>query len=209
MRSAAAAGIGPCRGKSGAAPQRGARNAAAAAAAAPPTPTRHPQQQHQRQHRPRLITAAAAAPSSGGSGGEASGDLTGLFTQELARREAEAARAAEAGAAAGFTGAELLALVRGKYGRSYDLSLVQRQYMGKHFVAVNVMWKYKEQASFGLSDEEYAARLDYIAAALVAWGAVGSVRSQLAATKERPRVGKAVSLFIEGVSPERAAEWFG
>jgi hypothetical protein len=31
-------------------------------------------------------------------------------------------------------------------------------------------------------------------------------QTQLAATKERPRVGKAVSLFLD-VPPEQAAEW--
>ena len=37
-----------------------------------------------------------------------------------------------------FNGGALLALVRAKYNRSYDFSLVQRQYMGKHFVALNM-----------------------------------------------------------------------
>jgi hypothetical protein len=38
------------------------------------------------------------------------------------------------------------------------------------------MWKYAEQASWPYSEEQFAARLDYIATALVAWGAVTSVQ---------------------------------
>jgi hypothetical protein len=111
------------------------------------------------------------------------------------------------------------------------------------------MWKYREQASWPYSEEDFALRLNYIASALVSWGVVASVQvrarwaavggggcrsgrgarrsagstrrapscplcplfppqTQLAATKERPRTGKAVSIFLE-VPPERAAEWFG
>jgi hypothetical protein len=35
---------------------------------------------------------------------------------------------------------------RKKYGRSYDVSLVQRRYLGKVFVALNVMWRYMVSA---------------------------------------------------------------
>lgn len=82
-----------------------------------------------------------------------------------------------------------------RYGRSYDVSLVQRKYLGKVIIAFNIMWKYREQVSFGvsgalgchtygilasrlscaalklgsmlqLSEEEYMDRLDGVAAAL-------------------------------------------
>lgn len=69
--------------------------------------------------------------------------------------------------------------------------------MGKVFVALNVMWRYKEQQSFTYSEEEYMQRLDYVAAALRSWGAVSTVRTQLTATRERPRVGKAVSIMLD------------
>lgn len=38
-----------------------------------------------------------------------------------------------------------------RYGRSYDVSLVQRKYLGKVIIALNIMWKYREQVSFGVS----------------------------------------------------------
>ena len=79
-----------------------------------------------------------------------------------------------------------------RYGRSYDVSLVQRKYLGKVIIAFNIMWKYREQVSFGvsalnfaayclqqcclaalshgawmqLSEDEYMERLDGVAAAL-------------------------------------------
>ncbi len=38
-----------------------------------------------------------------------------------------------------------------RYGRSYDVSIVQRKYLGKVIIACNIMWKYREQVSFGVS----------------------------------------------------------
>lgn len=38
------------------------------------------------------------------------------------------------------------------------------------------MWRYKEQASWSYSEEDFEARLNYIACALVAWGVVTSVQ---------------------------------
>ncbi len=38
-----------------------------------------------------------------------------------------------------------------RYGRSYDVSIVQRKYLGKIIIACNIMWKYREQVSFGVS----------------------------------------------------------
>lgn len=129
-----------------------------------------------------------------------------LFAAELASRQAAEANQAEVAAAAVFDGAALLALLRKKYGRSYDVSLVQRTYLGKVHVALNIMWKYMEQQSFSYSEEQYMQRLEYVAAALVSWKAVTTVQSQLAATKQRPRVGKAVSIMLD-VPEEKAREW--
>lgn len=64
----------------------------------------------------------------------------------------------------------------------------------------------QEQQSFSYSEEQYMQRLEYVAAALVSWGAVTTVQSQLASTKERPRVGKAVSIMLD-VPEDRAREW--
>ncbi|WIA12872.1 hypothetical protein OEZ85_006495 [Tetradesmus obliquus] len=145
-------------------------------------------------------------PQAAGTGGDAELSLEQKLAAELAARQAAEAKAAESAAAVAFDGTALLGLLRQKYGRSYDVSLVQRTYLGKVFIALNIMWRYKEQQSFSYTEEEYMQRLDYVAAALVSWGVVRSVQSQLAATKERPRVGKAVSIMLD-VPGDKAREW--
>lgn len=80
--------------------------------------------------------------------------------------------------------------------------------MGKNLLAMNVMWKYREQKSFPLTEEEYIMRLDDIANTLKCWGAVSHIRNSLEKVKERPRIGKAVSIFIDmDESGGRSNEW--
>lgn len=100
-----------------------------------------------------------------------------------------------------MTGNDLRELLLNKWGRSYDVQL--RRTQGKIFV--QVMWKYLEQASFPMTEAEYVSHLDTIAGYLHAWGAVEQVERYLRQTKERPRLGKAVSIPID--LGERASEW--
>uniref|UniRef100_A0A453Q7D6 Uncharacterized protein n=3 Tax=Aegilops tauschii subsp. strangulata TaxID=200361 RepID=A0A453Q7D6_AEGTS len=82
--------------------------------------------------------------------------------------------------------------------------------MGRSLLAMNVMWKYREQRSFPLTEEEYLLRLDDVANTLRSWGAVAHVRNSLETTKDRPRIGKAVSIFIDVDSAgggKRSDEW--
>lgn len=107
-----------------------------------------------------------------------------------------------------FNGADLAALIRNKYGRSYDVQLIKKEFMGRNLLAMNVMWKYREQRSFPLTEEEYILRLDDVATNLKCWGAVSHIRNSLAKLKERPRIGKAVSIFIDmDESGARSNEW--
>ncbi|XP_057960532.1 uncharacterized protein LOC131152722 [Malania oleifera] len=145
-----------------------------------------------------------------------------------------------------FSGIDLAALIRNKYGRSYDVQLIKKEFMGRNLLAMNVMWKYMEQVklslgsrlgsglsknggkacqhpplpdptqsgslvhwrSFPLTEEEYLLRLDDVANNLKCWGAVSHIRNSLAKLKERPRIGKAVSIFIDmDESGGRANEW--
>ncbi|KAF9624051.1 hypothetical protein IFM89_007749 [Coptis chinensis] len=107
-----------------------------------------------------------------------------------------------------FSGVDLATLIRNKYGRSYDVQLIKKEFMGKNLLALNVMWKYMEQRSFPLTEEEYILRLDDVANTLKCWGAVSHIRSSLSKSKERPRMGKAVSIFIDmDESGGRANEW--
>lgn len=107
-----------------------------------------------------------------------------------------------------FSGLDLATLIRNKYGRSYDVQLIKKEFMGRNLLAMNVMWKYVEQKSFPLTEEEYLLRLDDVANTLKCWGAVSHIRNSLIISKERPRIGKAVSIFIDmDESGGRANEW--
>lgn len=100
-----------------------------------------------------------------------------------------------------MTGNELRQLLLNKWGRSYDIQL--RRTPGKIFV--QVMWRYQEQASFPLTEIEYMAHLDTIASYLNALGGDAQVQDYIEQTRERPRLGKAVSIPLD--LGERASEW--
>lgn len=100
-----------------------------------------------------------------------------------------------------MTGQELHQLLLNKWGRSYDIQV--RRVQGKIFVLV--MWKYLEQVSFPMTETEYLTHLDTIASYLQAWDVVAQVQAYIERTKERPRLGKAVSIPLE--LGERASEW--
>ncbi|HEY9875437.1 MAG TPA: DUF3067 family protein [Candidatus Obscuribacterales bacterium] len=100
-----------------------------------------------------------------------------------------------------MTGQDLRQLLLNKWGYSYDIQL--RRTQGKIFV--QVMWKYLEQASFPMSEAEYLARLDTVASYLHAWGGVAQVEEYIKDTRDRPRLGKAVSIPLD--LGERASEW--
>ncbi len=100
-----------------------------------------------------------------------------------------------------MNGEDLQRLLLNKWGRSYDIQL--RRIKGRIFV--QVMWKYLEQVSFPMSEEEYIEHLNAIASYLNAWGGVGQLEKFIRETRERPRLGKAVSIPLD--LGERASEW--
>jgi hypothetical protein len=100
-----------------------------------------------------------------------------------------------------MTGQELRQILLNKWGYSYDIQL--RRTQGKIFVLI--MWKYLEQVSFPLTEEEYIAHLNAIVSYLQAWGSVDQVQRYIEQTRDRPRLGKAVSIPLE--LGDRASEW--
>ena len=100
-----------------------------------------------------------------------------------------------------MTGKELQQLLLSKWGCSFDIQL--RRVKGRIFV--QVMWKYLEQASFPLSEQEYLEHLEAIANYLHAWGGVEQVQDFIAKTRDRPRLGKAINIPLD--LGERASEW--
>ncbi|KAL5983121.1 hypothetical protein ACLOJK_017202 [Asimina triloba] len=162
----------------------------------------------------KAVMSDSSDPLDGGNGdqdkesthGEGEGVVNDSFRQELEKIVGMDDSA--------FTGLDLATLIRNKYGRSYDVQLIKKEFMGRNLLAMNVMWKYMEQAgnilqrSFPLTEEEYLLRLDDIANTLKCWGAVSHIRNSLAKLKERPRIGKAVSIFIDmDETGGRSKEW--
>lgn len=100
-----------------------------------------------------------------------------------------------------MTGEELHQLLMDKWGRSYDIQL--RRTQGKIFV--QVMWRYLEQASFPMTEPEYFEHLNAIATYIRGWEAVQQVQDYIQETKQRPRLGKAVSIPL--TLGGRTSEW--
>ena len=100
-----------------------------------------------------------------------------------------------------MTGEELRRSIEEKWGRAYDVQLQRRG--GR--VLLLVMWKYLGQRSFPLTAAEYIEHLEAILERLSDWGVLESALQQLQASRQRPRLGKAVSIPLE--LGERASEW--
>ena len=97
---------------------------------------------------------------------------------------------------------ELLALLRRRWQASYDLQLVQRR--GRLYL--QVMWAYLEQQSFPLTAEAYVAALEELVGTLNGLGVADQVRQWLETTRDKPRLGKALSLPLE-LPAGRASEF--
>jgi hypothetical protein len=100
-----------------------------------------------------------------------------------------------------MTGRELRQIVRDKWGYSYDIQF--RRLQGKIFI--QVMWRYLEQASFPLSEADYLTHLDQVGSYLAACGGVSQFCEFVQSTRDRPRLGKAVSIPLD--LGQRASEW--
>ncbi|PSO65082.1 MAG: DUF3067 domain-containing protein [Cyanobacteria bacterium QH_2_48_84] len=100
-----------------------------------------------------------------------------------------------------MTGQELHQLLLNKWGRSYDIQF--RRIRDKIFV--QVMWKYLEQASFPLTETQYLEHLDTVSSYIDAWGGASQVQNYIETTRERPRLGRAVSIPLD--LGKRESEW--
>lgn len=98
--------------------------------------------------------------------------------------------------------AELLELLRQRWQVSNGLQLVQRN--GRLYF--QVMWHHLEQQSFPLGEAEYREALEEIVATLNGLGVGTQVRIWLQTTRDRPRLGRALSLPLE--LPEGRASEF-
>jgi len=101
----------------------------------------------------------------------------------------------------GLTGQDLQGLFIEKWGYSYDAQIRRSQGM----LFLQVMWRFLEQASFPLGEEEYLAHLNDVAACLNAWNQGDYVCQWVRETREKPRLGKAVTIPLQ--LGGRESEW--
>ncbi len=100
-----------------------------------------------------------------------------------------------------MTAEDLQTLLIDKWGYSYDVQI--RKTPNKLFF--QVMWRYQEQASFPMSEVEYLEHLQDVVTYLDGMGSLAQVVTAIRESKEKPRLGKAVSIPIE--LGGRASEW--
>jgi len=96
---------------------------------------------------------------------------------------------------------EVLGLLRSRWQASYDLQLVHRR--GRLYL--QVMWAYLEQQSFPLCEADYLERIETLVGNLNGLGVAQQVREWLTSTRDRPRLGRAMTLALvlpEGRSSE-------
>ncbi|MCT0214115.1 MULTISPECIES: DUF3067 family protein [unclassified Synechococcus] len=98
---------------------------------------------------------------------------------------------------------ELVQLLQSRWQASYDLQLVQRR--GR--LHLQVMWAYLEQQSFPLDAEAYANKLEALLEVVNGLGVAEQVRQWLRTTRDKPRLGKAMSLTLEPMVGGRSREF--
>ena len=89
---------------------------------------------------------------------------------------------------------EVVELLRSRWQASYDLQLVTR----RRRMYLQVMWAYLEQQSFPLNEDDYRSHLAEVLEIVNRLGQAGVVRDWLSTTRDRPRLGKALSLQLQG-----------
>ena len=89
---------------------------------------------------------------------------------------------------------EVIDLLRSRWQASYDLQLVTR----RRRMYIQVMWAYLEQQSFPLEEPDYRAHLAEVLEIVNRLGEAETVRDWLLTTRDKPRLGKALSLQLQG-----------
>ena len=88
---------------------------------------------------------------------------------------------------------EIIYYLVNRWGKKYDFRLFKR----KNVLYFQMMWKFLEQESFPLSEEEYEQSLVEKIEILNRCGYSDEVRNWLQKVNSRPRLGRAVSLQLK------------
>ena len=93
---------------------------------------------------------------------------------------------------------EVISWLRQRWRATYDLQLVVR----RRRLYLHVMWAYLEQQSFPMDENSYRAHLAEVLDVVNRLGLAGEVRNWLLTTRDKPRLGKALSLQLQLEGPE-------
>ncbi len=93
---------------------------------------------------------------------------------------------------------DLIACLRERWHATYDLQLVVR----RQRLYLQVMWAYLEQQSFPMDESTYRIHIAEVLDVVNRLGLAGEVRHWLATTRDKPRLGKALSFQLQAKGPE-------
>ena len=93
---------------------------------------------------------------------------------------------------------ELISCLRQRWRATYDLQLVVR----RNRLYLQVMWAYLEQQSFPMDETSYREHIAEVLDVVNRLGLAGEVRDWLTSTRDKPRLGKALSLNLESRGAE-------
>ena len=87
---------------------------------------------------------------------------------------------------------EVISCLRQRWRATYDLQLVVR----RDRLYLQVMWAYLEQQSFPMDESTYREHIADVLDVVNRLGLAAEVRDWLATTRDKPRLGKALSLHL-------------
>lgn len=112
--------------------------------------------------------------------------LEGLFGGSDTAEEARSGK---------FDGSELRRVLKERFTVEYDVQPVVRN----DRVYIHVLWRYFEQVSFYMKEEQWAEHTEAVADLLKKWDAVDYFCDYIASIKKRPVVGISLNVPIPGV----------
>ena len=92
---------------------------------------------------------------------------------------------------------EVIGCLRQRWRATYDLQLVVR----RRRLYLHVMWAYLEQQSFPMDEIAYREHLAEVLDVVNRLGLAAEVRHWINTTRDKPRLGKALSLQLQAEGP--------
>ena len=92
---------------------------------------------------------------------------------------------------------EVIGCLRQRWRATYDLQLVVR----RQRLYLQVMWAYLEQQSFPMDEVTYREHLAEVLDVVNRLGLAAEVRQWITTTRDKPRLGKALSLQLRAEGP--------